>query len=134
MVRHCIDDGFAGDEMSFPLIKKLGLGVVGGAYVNAYSLEEILQKSPVVYGHSSIRLGKAPDSMLWLNYQSDDGDTHQARLICVEEIKPKECEHELDHARYPHRANCFSFSPLIHAMFCIKCGAKIRAKWEAVND
>lgn len=55
-------------------------------------------------------------------------DTHTAYLFSIQPIEKKECEHEYD---------CLSFKeekiggPI--TTVCVKCGAKLKAKWEVAE-
>ena len=75
-------------------------------------LNSYLQTLPVVYGSES------QVDYVWTK-QITETDTHQARLICVEEIKPENCEHR-----------GISNNGIHHAEWiCSKCGKKLKAKW-----
>jgi hypothetical protein len=77
---------------NYPLIEKLGLEIFyeedEHGIVDAGSLEALLAKAPVVVGYID-----GNDTHWWNNSERED-KTHTARLICVEEIKPKVCEHK----------------------------------------
>lgn len=69
----------------------------GYAYLAQSILNEALDKAVRVYGNGS-------NGRLWLTehsrYSKNNGmeilpETHQALLVCIEELPKKECEHEL---------------------------------------
>jgi hypothetical protein len=45
--------------------------------------------------------------------------THTARLVCIEEIKPKECEH-------------IPIERLDYRIECLNCGCELKATWGKV--
>lgn len=56
-------------------------------------------------------------------------DTHQAILINIEEIKRVPCEHE------PSWDAFGIVGPLVQTYYkCSKCGVRLRAKWESVDE
>jgi len=59
-------------------------------------------------------------------------DTHRARLWCVEEIKPKKCEHDFE-VSSQHIVNPPRDRASIHEMriVCPKCNRRLQPKWEA---
>jgi len=76
----------------YSMIKKLGLGVIrldagngAEAFVNADDLERVLSESKVVYGNYSATAYWTEADVSGICYSKN---IHQARLICVEEIKP----------------------------------------------
>jgi len=90
------------------------------------ALDKYLETLPMVYGY-----GETPcASSLWnMNgpTQEREHHTHFAILFDIEELPKKECDHsdpgviiKYNHGRpeFPIVANC------------IKCGAKLKAKWE----
>lgn len=50
-------------------------------------------------------------------------DTHQALLVCIEELPKAECLHT------PHEPSIVFFETKTEVE-CSKCGVKLRAKWE----
>jgi hypothetical protein len=53
-------------------------------------------------------------------------DTHRARLVCIEELKPKVCEHEVQVINYTHGHPIFPLTAT-----CARCGIKLTATWKA---
>lgn len=77
-----------------------------------------LDEQPVVYSHQT--------GHNWHTREyAAQSATHQARLVCIEEIKSKICEHE-PNAIEVHAG-------ILYAMEnkCKHCGVKLKAKWEA---
>lgn len=85
------------------------------------------------------------------SWSQDDGIgfvktvTHSARLVCIEEIKPKECQHipkeiELSYTVdgfFPSSIKSFSRNTSASSVFipeCSKCGIKLILKGEAFNE
>lgn len=96
-------------------IKKLmGPKVYGYGYGNPIDSE----------WHNKIQISTAP------SYKGDlyRSTTHTAYLFSIQPIEKKECEHEYD---------CLSFKeekiggPI--TTVCVKCGAKLKAKWEVAE-
>lgn len=90
--------------------------------------DEYVQSLPVVYGHCTTE----GDSFS-RHYVVDAsvGATHQARLLNVEPIEKKECEHG------PFWVGSLGFrfngesSEIVAS--CHKCGVKLKAKWEVAE-
>lgn len=82
-------------------------------------LNEALDKAVRVYGYKN-------SSNHWVlsDYQNRTPDTHQALLVAIEEISKKQCEHE------PHEQDYMDHKA--YRNICKHCGAKLKAKWEAV--
>lgn len=72
-----------------------------------------------------------PTQSKWTEGYPVKGDTHQALLINIEEIKPKECEHEpmFKCNGIDDHSNAFVFG----RYECVKCGKKLKAKWEVTE-
>lgn len=90
--------------------------VIVSEYANKI-FTEWLQSQVVVYGW----LDSENESGIWTTSESQ-GDTHTARLVCVEELKREPCRHE------PSDTS-FTISPLSLSGFCNKCGVKLKAQW-----
>lgn len=84
-------------------------------------LLEIAKDWPVVYGYEQ----RNGIQLFHGELAKSESDTHTAHLAFVTELKPKECEHEPDWVRYP-MTTVFPKPD----MFCIKCGVKLKARWE----
>ena len=76
-------------------------------------LQELIKASPVVYAECI----QEPFFKQWYNV-SYQGATHQARLMFIEKLPVKECEHQ--------PAYIFDFKT-----YC-KCGVELKATWSAV--
>lgn len=87
-----------------------------------YWYKHNIESAPVVYGNLT---GKTPT--VWDTDKSGwpDGPRHKARLVCIEPIAPKECEH----TKYVICAE------LDKAIRCYDCGKALRPKqgWEIVE-
>lgn len=84
---------------------------------------KLQREATVVYG--SANHNKAIFN--WEVFGGDDGEhTHRALLICVEEIEKKPCEHE--------PVTAFHGSDDCFIPACRKCGVKLKAKWEVVDE
>lgn len=77
----------------FPLIEKLGIKVwtslrsIAIPYVHANELEAILENAPVVRA----QIPKRETEIFWSkNPTPANDDTHTARLLLIENVKPKE--------------------------------------------
>jgi hypothetical protein len=60
----------------------------GAAIAAQRIFDKWLEAQPVVYGRKH-SWHEGPQAAL----SADMSDTHQARLVCIEEIRPKECAH-----------------------------------------
>lgn len=70
-------------------------------------------------------------SELWSCTDRQRIDTHVALLAFPQEIKKAECEHEARQGTYQiDEKGVYHFS---HFLECAKCGAKLKAKWEAAE-
>ncbi len=81
-----------------------------------------LSEQPVVYGKPEL------GQRFWVQMLETGGtfvdSSHQARLVNIEELKPKGCEHEFDLLS--------TKEPVIGQGLvseCCKCGIKLRATW-----
>jgi hypothetical protein len=85
---------------------------------NAY-LDKLFKDAVRVYGHC--------DNTVWGNEKH--GATHKAVLIGIEEIEPKTCDHKI--VVIAEGIN----GPLENVVWgCGKCGKKLKAKWEPVDE
>lgn len=67
----------------YPLVESLGVLILRDAYdeyVQVENLEASLQKLPKIYGYSG-------SEKIWWGDSKQNGDTHEARLLGVTEIK-----------------------------------------------
>lgn len=87
-----------------------GFGPETASHIANEKLYAYIKTLPKAYGYEA---GNA-----WTTYQASI-DTHFARLIDVQEIKSKECEHKIVLAQY-----------LGDTGECEKCGIKMRRTWE----
>lgn len=55
-------------------------------------------------------------------------DTHTARLVCVEEIKSEECEHEI----ISFREDVKNF--YLTSVFCLKCNKKLKVSFIKASE
>lgn len=74
------------------------------------------ESQPVVYG-SPIEAGSI---RCWSDNLDEEGDTHTARLVDIQEIKPKKCEHT------PYNR------PFI-GWVCATCEKKLKATFEEIE-
>lgn len=94
-----------------------------------------LEIQPMVYGHFDPNKLNGRIPAYWGPSEGDRfNDTHSARLVCIEEIKPKECEHE----PVSYSNGCITM-PLDELRWflannaeCKKCRKKLKAKWEVI--
>ncbi len=85
--------------------------------------EEWLEDQPVVYGRKETGSTDGLCGFAELRYSYD---THKARLVCVEPIKPEECEHPTKSILSPN----ISFD----LFRCLECGHFIKPKgWEIIE-
>lgn len=76
---------------------------------------------------NEVKMGAiAPVRTSWHSPFENKDDTHQALLVCIEELPKKECEHEgfVDAKGALH----INWPP-----YCLKCGVKLKAKWEVAE-
>lgn len=96
-------------------------------------LSKLINEAPVVY--SEAPLGKTITTS-WTEYSKgmyippNHGWTHSARLICIEPIVKKECEHEPNANRDEGRFGIIVSYPFL----CCKCGKKLKATWSVVDE
>lgn len=95
--------GLSGERMSdtkYPLIESMGLRIAdpfGVAYVYADDLERVLREAPVVYGQIKNIDGQSTKDKHWVATQIPNcGETHTARLVCIQPIKQKTREERLE--------------------------------------
>lgn len=104
-----------------------------------------LESQPIVYGRLENGNFFVPDPKLGVRSGTLAPDTHSARLVCIEEIKPKECQHipkeiELSYTVdgfFPSSIKSFSRNTSASSVFipeCSKCGIKLILKGEAFNE
>lgn len=102
-------------------------------FANA-KLNKEIAKWPITYRYEPLAK-RSPDHFIW---SLDDSPltktvglppsyTATARLAFVEEIKPKECDHEIYAIGYNIKDN----KPIYHAD-CTKCGKKLKPTWSEV--
>lgn len=114
--------------MKFPLCEKLGLQLIyslpdGDKIIFAKDLEHILEKSLVVYSHEVTE----PSTTFWDYWTTlrHSSDTHVARLLMIEPLEKKECEHE------PSASPVVSYTMVpAFSSICKHCGVKLKIKWE----
>lgn len=91
-------------------------------------LAELKANATVVYGYL------AGNAEIMYGPNQHEESTHRAYLIGIEEIKPKECEHEPLEAKVttgPYTLSVtFDYSTNSK---CKHCGVKLKAKWEPVE-
>ncbi len=111
-------------------LKFFTAGKLKAAELAQAAFDKWLSEQPVVYG--------APDKdgRLWSSYQRDENkhiailsdfinDTHQARLVCVEEIQKKECEHIITaHLGTESHGTWYE---------CRKCDKRLKAEWTVIE-
>lgn len=107
---------------NYPLCEKLGLIWGDDQRIWVGELEQIFACAQRVYSIAYIPKGSTCEQ-IWSNAYNKNNDTHTALLLCVEGIKPKECEHH-DPGRY-YGANQLTDS----AITCVNCGKKLKANW-----
>lgn len=75
------------------------------------------------------RVGSNASDHAWIANKRNE-DTHQAFLICIEELQKKECEHVVASQRQGDGP--WTLAPLA----CGRCGVYLKppAKWEVAND
>lgn len=118
----------AGDFEGCGMYVPAGLGMV--KMVNTFScadsanakLNSWLKSAVRVYGFKSDVHG------FLFSYDRNDKDTHQALLVCVEELLKKECEHEIRmHLGLSNDSQDYWAD-------CKKCGVKLAPTgWKAVE-
>lgn len=82
-----------------------------------HKLQALIETAPVVYGN--INIGNN-----W-NEQQHPTDNYRAKIMFIEKLPVKECEHEPDFYNI-HGSEPKSFK-------CTKCGVELKAKWEVVK-
>ena len=95
-----------------------GVAVIASGIAQA-KLDKWLSEQPVIqlHRHPNGEFHQAIDRLT---------ETHVARLVAIEEIKPKECDHK------PMRVGTFESGALLKEK-CFICGVSLRAKgWEAI--
>jgi hypothetical protein len=111
-----------------PLFNSLGSPTVAADLANA-ALDEYLETCSKIYGLRD-------DEGDWI-FGPDiaEGDTHQACVFDLEEIKPKKCEHEPVTEIKNHTT---VFKGLLGLSYfqewtCSKCKAKLKINWQEVE-
>lgn len=85
-----------------------------------------LDQQPVVYGHHMTSTNQWIYGTELNPPDAETPDTHSARLVDIQEIKPKECDHIAEGYRVDMRG--FMESK------CSKCGVNLKAKWEPCEE
>jgi hypothetical protein len=95
------------------------------------ALERMLSECPVVYGQVKNIDGNLTDKQYWCATQiGNNGETHTARLVNIEELKPKVCE---QHTPLYIEGSGFGSSIVLKNNVCSKCGKKLEATWKEVE-
>ena len=68
----------------------------------------------------------ASDEQCWGPLGGDVPDTHKARIVCIEKLEPKVCEHE---PRYEAHMQGKPLYPIETS--CVRCHVKLKATWTA---
>lgn len=98
-------------------------------------LNKLIEAAPVVYGRFGKVYNSENENECSYPFEMADKDkcTHKARLMFIEELPPKECEHEPETilatghiANPPLRNQLARIIPI-----CIHCGIELEATWKA---
>lgn len=105
----------------------MGSACVNAAKIANAKLDQWLSEQKVVHSYGTQYLWRDPSKTGdTVDYQENQ-ETHRARLVCIEELPKKECEHE--------SAVVHKDIHGLHGFHCQCCGKNIRPKggWEVVE-